>query len=155
MKQNNPKDPQFYDGIKVRDHPLIINVPPSSPVPSPQPIAVPKSSRRKPKSKENSKISPAVIKPPCSSLHSITQAQVNSSQGLAPTSEDISLSSPAPQPPQLSPALQVEAPEDGASPASPILKAQLSAPPKQREATAASLSSVLNKTDPKNQVIFD
>ncbi|XP_044750018.1 AT-rich interactive domain-containing protein 2 isoform X2 [Coccinella septempunctata] len=157
MKPSNPKDPQFYDGIKVRDHPLIINVPPSSPVPSPQPTPTPKSSRRKPKPKETSKTPPAVSKPPCSTTPSITvtQSPVNSSQGVATAlaSKDKSISPPVPQPPQLSPALQVEAPEGGASPASPILKAQLSAPPKQRETSATSLSSVLNKTDPKNQAL--
>ncbi|XP_045481039.1 AT-rich interactive domain-containing protein 2 isoform X2 [Harmonia axyridis] len=155
MKLSNPKDPQFYDGIKVRDHPLIINVPPSSPIPSPQPTATPKTTRRKPKPKDTSKIPPTVSNTPCSSSISLTQSQVNSSQGIATalTPKDNSISPPAPQPPQLSPALQAEAPEGGASPASPILKAQLSAPPKQRETSAASLSSALIKTDPKNQAL--
>ncbi|KAL3266501.1 hypothetical protein HHI36_010671 [Cryptolaemus montrouzieri] len=156
VKQNNPKEPQYYDGIKVRDQPLLISVPPSSPVPSPQATITPKTTaRRKTKPKDTTPKIPSPNKSSCSSSFSITQPQVISSQSIssALTPKDIATSPPVSQSSQLSPALQVEAQEGGISPASPILKAQLSAPPKQREAASASPSSAIIKTDLKSQAL--
>lgn len=103
MKPANPNDPQYYDGIKVRAQPLVINVQSTSSTPTVQ--APVKTVRRK--------------------------GQVVSVPAATPTISvvaDITETPPA-------------------SPASPILKAQLSAPPKQREN--------VNKGEVKSQVILD
>ncbi|XP_017768593.1 PREDICTED: AT-rich interactive domain-containing protein 2 isoform X3 [Nicrophorus vespilloides] len=114
-KPANPTDPQFYDGIKVRAQPLVINVQFSAttataPV---NPVTPLKAVRRKPQT-----------------------ATIHHQPPIAPSLAPVI------------PEAVVETPPS--SPASPILKAQLSAPPKPpREAATAS-----NKADAlKSQVM--
>lgn len=123
MKPSNPNDPQYYEGIKVREKPLIINI---------QTPPVPKTSTNTTTTKGQ-------------------QARRKSVQGV--------VVSPAKSPSPSSTALSVVAEShatDGTpmSPASPILKAQLSAPPKQRETVVTPTpTAVITKGDSKTQVM--
>ncbi|XP_064215038.1 AT-rich interactive domain-containing protein 2 isoform X4 [Tribolium castaneum] len=120
MKPSSANEPQYYEGIKVRAQPLIINIQPASttnPVtttPPPQPTKGP--NRR---NKQSAATSP-------SQTPTLTVMADNSN------SNDTMNNPPV-------------------SPASPILKAQLSAPPKQRDATVASPPT--SKGDMKSQVM--
>ncbi|XP_044254837.1 AT-rich interactive domain-containing protein 2 isoform X3 [Tribolium madens] len=119
MKPSSANEPQYYEGIKVRAQPLIINIQPAStnPVtPPPQPTSTKGSNRR---NKQTATTSP-------SQTPTLTVMADNSN------SNDTMNNPPV-------------------SPASPILKAQLSAPPKQRDATVASPPT--SKGDMKSQVM--
>lgn len=122
MKPSNPNDPQYYEGIKVRDIPLIINIQ-TTPVPKTTTnTTATKGQQARRKSIQSVVVSPAKS-PPCSTALSVV-ADSNATEGTA------------------------------MSPASPILKAQLSAPPKQRETVVTSTpTTVIIKGDAKSQVI--
>lgn len=113
MKPANPTDRQYYEGIKVRAQPLLINIQSSSnPKTNTPPI---KGQQVRRKSNQSVVVSPA--KSPA-----LTVVADNNATDSTPI-----------------------------SPASPILKAQLSAPPKQnRESVVTPISS---KGDMKSQVI--
>lgn len=120
MKPSSTNEPQYYEGIKVRAQPLIINIQPAStnnnPVTQPQPTSSKGSNRR---NKQSATTSPT-------QTPSLTVMADNSNSN------------------------DTNNPPTPVSPASPILKAQLSAPPKQRDATAPPPTS---KGDMKSQVI--
>jgi AT-rich interactive domain-containing protein 2 len=119
MKPSSANEPQYYEGIKVRAQPLIINIQPASnPVTPPQPTPPSKGSNRRTKQSAATVVT--------------TPSQSPSLTVLADNSNSNDTSNPP------------------VSPASPILKAQLSAPPKQRDATAPPPTS---KGDMKSQVI--
>ncbi|CAH1286487.1 unnamed protein product [Diabrotica balteata] len=119
MKPTNATDPQYYDGIKVRDKPLIINLPPSS-IPQTKTLTIPTPTKT-PLVRRKSSVQPVQITP--------AQGQANTLTVIADNNQ---------------------AAEAGmaSSPASPILKAQLSAPPKQKDS-----SPVSNKGDMKSQAM--
>lgn len=120
VKPSNPNDPQYYEGIKVREKPLIINI---------QTPQVPKTTTNTTTTKGQ-------------------QARRKSLQSV--------VVSPAKSPSPSSTALSIVADFESTpmSPASPILKAQLSAPPKQRETVVTPTpTTVITKADPKSQVI--
>lgn len=100
-KTTNSNEIQYYDGIKMRTTPLVINIQTTTPTVQTTPV---KTVRRK--------------------------GQVVTAPATTPT---ISVVADVNETPPV-------------SPASPILKAQLSAPPKQRE--------TVNKGEVKSQVIF-
>jgi AT-rich interactive domain-containing protein 2 len=119
MKPSSANEPQYYEGIKVRAQPLIINIQPASnPVTPPQPTPPSKGSNRRTKQSAATVVT--------------TPSQSPSLTVLADNSNSNDTSNPP------------------VSPASPILKAQLSAPPKQRDATAPPPTS---KGDMKSQVM--
>ncbi|XP_050518132.1 AT-rich interactive domain-containing protein 2 isoform X2 [Diabrotica virgifera virgifera] len=119
MKPTNASDPQYYDGIKVRDKPLIINLPPSS-VPQTKIVTIPTPTKT-PLVRRKSSVQPVQVAP--------AQGQANTLTVIA----DNNLAAEAGM---------------ASSPASPILKAQLSAPPKQKDS-----SPVSNKGDMKSQAM--
>ncbi|XP_056631013.1 AT-rich interactive domain-containing protein 2 isoform X1 [Diorhabda sublineata] len=122
MKQSNSSDPQFYDGIKVRDKPLIINIPPSATPQTKPSVFIPSPAPKIQQVRRKSSVQPILL---------TSQGQGNALTVVADnngTGTDVAASAP--------------------SPASPILKAQLSAPPKQRDA-----SPVSTKGDTKSQAI--
>lgn len=123
MKPSNPNEPQFYEGIKVRDKPLIINI---------QTSPVPKTSTNTTTTKGQ-------------------QARRKSVQGVVMSPAK----SPLPSSTSLSVVAETQATEcTPMSPASPILKAQLSAPPKQKDtAVTPTPTTVITKNDAKTQVI--
>ncbi|XP_066154556.1 AT-rich interactive domain-containing protein 2 isoform X2 [Euwallacea fornicatus] len=122
MKPANPGDPQFYEGIKVRAQPLKLNIPPSSSPPKPcfNPV---------------SRTGALAVQP---------KSAVRRKQKVAPVLAAKSDAAP----------LSVEAEPEGAltilSPSSPILKAQLSAPPKPRE---SATSTLVAPSDSKSQAM--
>ncbi|RZC36970.1 AT-rich interactive domain-containing protein 2, partial [Asbolus verrucosus] len=117
MKPSSANEPQYYEGIKVRAQPLIINIQPAS-----NPVSPPQPTPSKGHNRRNKQPAPVVVTTPSQSPSLTVMA-------------DNSNSSDTNNPP--------------VSPASPILKAQLSAPPKQRDATAPPSS----KGDMKSQVM--
>lgn len=120
MKPANPNDPQYYDGIKVRDIPLMISIQSASP---------------------NPQMNSTTSNTPNSTPVKIQQVRRKSVQQLTPAKSPTALTVIADTGDACS---QV-------SPASPILKAQLSAPPKQRESVIATSNT--SKSDMKSQVI--
>ncbi|CAH1112236.1 unnamed protein product [Psylliodes chrysocephalus] len=125
MKPTNPNDPQFYEGIKVRDKPLLINLPPSS---VPKPVSTPTVpavvANPKPQQVRRKSVQPVVVNTP-TTVDKSGLTVVADNNG---TTDGVSVPSPA----------------------SPILKAQLSAPPKQRDGTPSPVSS---KGDMKSQAM--
>ena len=120
MKPSSANEPQYYEGIKVRAQPLIINIQPASnPVTPPQPTPPSKGPNRRTKQPSN-----------------VTTTSSQTASSLTVMADNSNSSNDTNNPP--------------VSPASPILKAQLSAPPKQRDANATPPTS---KGDMKSQVI--
>ncbi|CAG9819624.1 unnamed protein product [Phaedon cochleariae] len=134
MKPANPNDPQFYDGIKVRDHPLVITLPASctalnSSPPSPSPT-LPKTLAKGQQARRKSAQQALKAPPTCgaASAHGLAGG-LATAHGLAG-----SLASAQGATTGLAPApLEVDSEVGVGSPSSPILKAQLSAPPKPRD----------------------
>lgn len=122
MKQTNSTDPQFYDGIKVREKPLIINLPPSATAQTKPSIFIPSPTPKIQQVRRKSSVQPILV---------TSQGQGNALTVVADNN-----------------GTGIDVTASAASPASPILKAQLSAPPKQRDA-----SPVSNKGDMKSQAI--
>lgn len=123
VKPSNPNDPQYYEGIKVREKPLIINIQ-TPPVPKTTTnTTTTKGQQARRKSIQSVVVSPAKSPSPSSTALSVV-ADSNATDGTP------------------------------MSPASPILKAQLSAPPKQRETVVTPTpTTVITKGDAKSQVI--
>ncbi|KAJ3657293.1 hypothetical protein Zmor_009109 [Zophobas morio] len=120
MKPSSANEPQYYEGIKVRAQPLIINIQPASnPVTPPQPTPPSKGPNRRTKQPSN-----------------VTTTSSQTASSLTVMADNSNSSNDTNNPP--------------VSPASPILKAQLSAPPKQRDANATPPTS---KGDMKSQVM--
>lgn len=123
VKPSNPNDPQYYEGIKVREKPLIINIQ-TPPVPKTSTNTTIKGQQARRKSVQSVVVTPAKS-PTTSSATLSVVADSHATEGTP------------------------------MSPASPILKAQLSAPPKQRESVVTPTpTTVITKSDPKSQVIF-
>lgn len=123
MKPSTTNEPQYYEGIKVRAQPLIINIQPTSNPVTPQPTTTPSNNNNKGHNRRNKPSAQVVV----------TAASPQSPSFLTVLADN-SNSNDSHNPP--------------VSPASPILKAQLSAPPKQRDANATPTS----KGDMKSQV---
>ncbi|KAG5882100.1 hypothetical protein JTB14_016864 [Gonioctena quinquepunctata] len=142
MKPANPTDPQYYDGIKVRDKPLIISIPASSSFPQPSVVTTTSTATSTPakghqqvrrKSVQPVLVTPAKLPQALAAPLTVVAAagDINEMNGGS------SASSSTPM-----------------SPASPILKAQLSAPPKQsREAGGGAVSPNTCKGDTKSQAM--
>lgn len=146
---------QFYDGIKVRIQPLVINIQTaipsssSSSVTSSNTVSSLQLSSLLSSSSSNNKgnnrrkaASTAIITTTTtttSQLLSSVIAAVADNYNNSSSNNSISINNNNDTPPQ--PLI---------SPASPILKAQLSAPPKQRDTTAPTTAS--SKGDMKSQV---
>nr|QYV43162.1 Brahma associated protein 170 kD [Colaphellus bowringi] len=111
MKPTNPSDPQYYEGIKVRDNPLIITIPSSI-------ATLTKTTSNTLTVKSQQQVRRKSVQPVV--VVNVTPTRPLSASSLSSSQADISA---------------IEGEGDGVpmSPASPILKAQLSAPPKQRE----------------------
>lgn len=138
MKPSSANEPQYYEGIKVRAQPLVINIqsPASNPVtpPQPTPTTSSKGSRR--------------IKQPTTIVSTtISTSATHTSPNLTVLADNSNSNETTNNnsPPQPSPSV---------SPASPILKAQLSAPPKQRDANSAATTPTNCKGDTKSQVNY-
>lgn len=132
MKPANPNDPQYYDGIKVRPTPLIISIPNTSTMAQSPVKNAPQQS------KGVQLANPATVTPQSQQAAAIRNRRAT--------------------PPSKSPVLSVPtdnvgdaAPLSG-SPASPILKAQLSAPPKQQQQREHATAATAPKPDAKSQV---
>ncbi|XP_049826034.1 AT-rich interactive domain-containing protein 2 isoform X3 [Aethina tumida] len=133
MKPANPNDPQYYDGIKVRPTPLIISIPNTSTMAQSPVKNAPQQS------KGVQLANPATVTPQSQQAAAIRNRRAT--------------------PPSKSPVLSVPtdnvgdaAPLSG-SPASPILKAQLSAPPKQQQQREHATAATAPKPDAKSQVM--
>ncbi|XP_030747201.1 AT-rich interactive domain-containing protein 2 isoform X3 [Sitophilus oryzae] len=111
MKPANPSDPQYYEGIKVRAQPLKLNIPPPPTPPKPLPVVQPAVVPSKPAARRRLRVA------------SITKAAPAAVVPLAVDADAELVTHVI------------------TSPASPILKAQLSAPPKQREGGAPDSKS--------------
>lgn len=124
MKTANPSDCQYYEGIKQRAQPLVISI---------QTTANTNTTTTQQQQQQQV---------------SLKNVRRNKPQTIMPMPQQTSTTSTA---------LTVIADSSEippASPASPILKAQLSAPPKQREGvvTAAGSGGGASKADVKSQV---
>ncbi|XP_050307991.1 AT-rich interactive domain-containing protein 2 isoform X2 [Anthonomus grandis grandis] len=149
MKPANPSDPQYYEGIKVRPQPLKLNIPPPSPTPKPV-VAVPvtassnSSNTTKSGSRRKQKVTPVPA--------SISGAKPGTVVGTAPLTVEAEPgcdgnggSFPS-GPSSLSN-------NQHAPPMSPILKAQLSAPPKPREGSGSAAAAAVSSDPPNSQAI--
>lgn len=117
LKSNNTNDGQYYDGIKVRAQPLAINLQTTT------------TNNNNNNNTNNNANNPSVVQTtPVKTVR--RKGQVITAPTTTP---NISVVADATDTPPV-------------SPASPILKAQLSAPPKQRE--------TVNKGEVKSQVIL-
>lgn len=128
----NPAKPsstetQYYEGIKVRAQPLVISIQTTNPVTG--------TTVQTPLTKSPAGVvkSSVVKRKPVQKYMALAPAPITTTPGALTVIADNS-SDPTP-----------------ASPASPILKAQLSAPPKPRETTV--IASAVSKSDTKSQVI--
>ncbi|XP_060530218.1 AT-rich interactive domain-containing protein 2 isoform X3 [Cylas formicarius] len=137
MKPANPTDPQYYEGIKVRAQPLHINVPSSLSTTAQQ--CTPPVTPIKPAAARR-KVAPVIkhVPPPPTPSSSVPATSVT-----AATVETAAAATAMAPPEQRDAAAPL-------SPTSPILKAQLSAPPKQREGGGLNQAP---KGDQKSQAL--
>nr|XP_023020403.1 AT-rich interactive domain-containing protein 2 isoform X1 [Leptinotarsa decemlineata] len=127
MKPANPSDPQYYDGIKVRDKPLLINMPSSSSSSFLKTNTTPSKSSQQVRRKS---VQPVLV----------TTTPMKPAQALAIVAAPAEINAD-------------ESESTPMSPASPILKAQLSAPPKQTREGGGVVSPNTSKGDTKSQAM--